>query len=323
MRAKDAKTIPIVDYLSREGFQPAKQRMNGKELWYSSPLRPGDSTPSFKVDTELNVWFDHGMAEGGNILDLVCLLQNVTIKRALAILDETGLLTTSRPNQPPNKKNVKTSVVSKSAVQKHIFYENNQGNSNSAAEKEKNGSLQICSIAPIRHPALLQYLDSRKISHYVAGMYLKEIHFKSQQQSHEFFALGWPNGDGYEARSSLFKGFVGTGKDISRINLNDGKTLSIFEGFFDFLAYLSHHETDKLQNSVIVLNSVALKKRALAEIAQYSFSKVYLFLDNDEAGRLTATFYQQAIKEIPVVDKSPLYADYKDYNEMRMKTLKA
>ncbi len=91
MRAIDAKTIPIAEYLLREGLKPSKQRLGGKELWYCSPLRAGDSNPSFKVDTEYNIWYDHGLAAGGNILDLVCALQNATFKEALRILEQTGL----------------------------------------------------------------------------------------------------------------------------------------------------------------------------------------------------------------------------------------
>ena len=100
----------------------------------------------------------------------------------------------------------------------------------------------------------------------------------------EYFALGFPNGNGFEARSKLFKGFVGTTKDITRIGLANGKSLSIFEGFFDYLAFLSHYDIKEFHNSAIILNSTSLRKRALAEVEQFNFSKVYLFLDNDIAG---------------------------------------
>jgi len=62
MRAKEAKNISISDYLGSEGHKPLKIRLGGRESWFSSPLRLGDSTPSFKVDNVLNLWFDHGLA---------------------------------------------------------------------------------------------------------------------------------------------------------------------------------------------------------------------------------------------------------------------
>jgi len=55
----------------------------------------------------------------------------------------------------------------------------------------------------------------------IARTYLKEIRFKPRNQLRNYFAIGWPNGDGFEARSKLFKGFVGTTKDITRIGLAD------------------------------------------------------------------------------------------------------
>ena len=66
MRADQARTIPIDVYLERRGLSPTKTRLGGRELWYHSPIREGDETPSFKVDTGKNVWFDHGLVRGGN-----------------------------------------------------------------------------------------------------------------------------------------------------------------------------------------------------------------------------------------------------------------
>ncbi len=301
MRAKDAKTIPISDYLSREGVNPVKQRKSGGELWYSSPLRAGDSNPSFTINTEHNIWYDHGLAIGGTIIDLICTLENATVKESLAILDSSGL----SPGTP----------IDLSYFAKLPSFSEKAG---LAGKKEKVGesTFEIKSETDIRNPALLQYLDSRCIDHDIAGRYLKEIRFCSRGKIGEFFALGWPNGDGYETRSSIFKGFVGTRKDISRIGLADGKSLSIFEGFFDFLAFLTYYKIKDFQNAAIILNSTSLRKRTLEEIDYYDFSKVYLFLDNDVAGNDCKDFFQLAIEDVEVVDKSNLYAGYKDFNEM-------
>jgi hypothetical protein len=71
MRADQARTIPIDRNLYAQGVKPARARMGGRELWYSSPLRQGDKSPSFKTDTLKNLWYDHGLGRGGNIIDLV------------------------------------------------------------------------------------------------------------------------------------------------------------------------------------------------------------------------------------------------------------
>ena len=91
MRAIEARKIPIVEYLTLEGIRYIRSRRDGGELWYSSPLRDGDSDPSFKVDTAKNLWFDFGLAKGGNVIDLVCALRNTTVSDALRLLEETGL----------------------------------------------------------------------------------------------------------------------------------------------------------------------------------------------------------------------------------------
>lgn len=64
---KEIKTIPLAAFLSRLGHEPAARK--GTRLWYKSPLRQ-EQTPSFKVETTLNCWYDFGLGKGGNIIDL-------------------------------------------------------------------------------------------------------------------------------------------------------------------------------------------------------------------------------------------------------------
>ena len=84
MNSKQAKQIPIEDFLSKLNHLPVKE--NGSDLWYKSPLRQVDNTPSFKVNKILNTWYDFGMGEGGSIIDLVCSMYNDTVSQALSRL---------------------------------------------------------------------------------------------------------------------------------------------------------------------------------------------------------------------------------------------
>lgn len=84
----------------------------------------------------------------------------------------------------------------------------------------------------------------------------------------------------------------------------------------DFLAFLSKNKITNFENSVIILNSGNLRKQALKIIRDYTFSKVYLFLDNDKAGNNAKQFFIKNIKHIPVADKSNLYNGFNDYNQM-------
>ena len=67
MTINDAKQIKLADYLQSLGYTPVK--MQGKSLWYKSPLR-NETDASFKVNTELNQWYDFGIGKGGNIIAL-------------------------------------------------------------------------------------------------------------------------------------------------------------------------------------------------------------------------------------------------------------
>ena len=69
MTIQDAKQIKLADYLQSLGYMPVKQQ--GKSLWYKSPLRE-ETDASFKVNAELNQWYDFGIGKGGNII--ACLL---------------------------------------------------------------------------------------------------------------------------------------------------------------------------------------------------------------------------------------------------------
>jgi hypothetical protein len=59
MNSKEAKALSLPEFLARLGYQPA--RVRGHDVWYTSPLRPSERTPSFKIDAERNIWYDHGL----------------------------------------------------------------------------------------------------------------------------------------------------------------------------------------------------------------------------------------------------------------------
>ncbi len=68
MTIQEVKQIRIADYLQSLGYSPVKQQ--GTSLWYKSPLRE-EAEASFKVNTELNKWYDFGIGKGGNIIALM------------------------------------------------------------------------------------------------------------------------------------------------------------------------------------------------------------------------------------------------------------
>lgn len=85
MEIQNIKQISITDYLQQQGYSPA--RVQGIHFWYCSPLR-NENTPSFKVNTERNQWYDFGTGEHGDIIDLVYALQYCTISKAIELLGD-------------------------------------------------------------------------------------------------------------------------------------------------------------------------------------------------------------------------------------------
>mgnify|MGYP003105898474 FL=1 len=99
------KRYPIVEYLERKGIKPV--RRTPAYALYRSPLRE-ETHPSFKVDTEKNLWIDYAEGRGGSIIDICMRLEDCTLSEAIHRLGHRPLLmilhivltTTSRQTNP-------------------------------------------------------------------------------------------------------------------------------------------------------------------------------------------------------------------------------
>jgi DNA primase len=292
--------------LSAKGSRLKKTRQGGRELWYHSPIRDGDENPSFKIDTIKNLWFDHGAATGGNIIDLVREICSCDVRDALQHLEKTGLYSAALPkpmmSAPMSRGD---SHRSKALPEKRI----------AEGEKEKSGALKLISAEVLKHPALLQYLTQRGIDHAVAYKYCLQIDFTPAEKPLKYFAIGFPAGDGFEVRNALFKGFVGTGKAVTFHDKPGTTRLQIFEGFMDFLSYLSKDKPTQPVGAVLVLNSTNLWQRALPYINDPRFEEVRLYLDNDDAGEsATRKLFESAHTPSKLADMRSYYKGYDDLN---------
>lgn len=281
MNIDQIKKIKLQEFLATIDCKPVKQY--GVNLMYLSPLRT-EKHASFKVNTELNLWYDFGIGRGGNIIDLAELLYNSSDVSYLIHQIERNApscvsvsLPTAKPNTPQNS------------------FEN----------------LQVLSIS---HPALIKYLGERCIDIEIARTVCKELHFDTRGK--HYFGIGFPNiAGGYEIRNPFFKGGI-TPKDISLFHNEESKqSCFVFEGFIDFLSFmmLRRKENDGLKRQdYLVLNSVSNVHKVLESLSHYE--NVQCFLDNDEAGRKAYQALLMGLK-VPVIDSSGLYADCKDLNE--------
>ena len=90
MKEEDLSTIkryPIVEYLERKGIKP--MRRTPSYAMYRSPLRE-ETHPSFKVDTEKNLWIDYAEGRGGSIIDLCMRLEDCTLSEAICRLGQNA-----------------------------------------------------------------------------------------------------------------------------------------------------------------------------------------------------------------------------------------
>ena len=281
MNIKKIKQIKLQDFLASMGCKPVKQY--GVNLMYLSPLRT-EKHASFKVNTEINQWYDFGIGRGGNIIALAELLYNSS--------DVSYLIHQIERNAP-------SSVSGSLPTVKPITPQN---------------SFEHLQVLPITHPALIKYLEERCIDIETARTVCKELHFDTRGK--HYFGIGFPNiAGGYEIRNPFFKGCIAP-KDISHFYAEEPKKVCfVFEGFMDFLSFMTlrRKENDGLKRQdYLVLNSVTNIHKAAKRLSRYD--SVQCFLDNDEAGR---NAYLQLSKELgkTVTDASTLYNGFKDLNE--------
>ena len=85
----------------------------------------------------------------------------------------------------------------------------------------------------------------------------------------------------------------------------------VFEGFMDFLSFLSMKE--EVTSVSLVMNSVSNVARAIRYLNDRHLTHIRAFLDNDDAGRkATNDFIRAGFK---VDDMSVHYRNFKDLNE--------
>lgn len=272
MEIQHIKQIAITDYLQQQGYAPA--RVQGIHYWYYSPLR-NERTPSFKVNTERNQWYDFGSGEHGDIIDLVCALHRCTISEAIRLL----------------------SGAKQVAHQEFSF-----GGERKIYERK----LEILSAQPLSNPNLLRYLAARAIPLPIASAYCSEVLFRNMKRT--YYAIGFANDAlGWEIRNMYFKGCIAP-KAITTIS-KATDVLQIFEGFMGFLSWQTLNPSSTCDT--IVLNSLALLPRIQEKIKSYK--QVEGFLDNDDAGRKSFAVLRQMFPQ--VVDGATRYRAHKDLNE--------
>ena len=270
--------ISIRAYLAARGILPQWER--GNRGMYLSPLRK-ERTASFSVSYDKNLCHDFGTGEGGSIIDLVARMEGCSEVEAARRLNERNTGTFVPLSVEPLRANEPTP-----------------------------SRLAILSDRELTHPALLGYLTGRGIDPAIARTYCREVRYTIGGK--EYFAIGFRNdAGGWELRNPLFKG-SSTPKNITTLD-NSSDTAMVFEGFIDFLSYLSLKGNLSPSIDTAVLNSVTNLQKAVPFLARHSV--IHAFLDNDDAGRKALARLEESVPSSEVIDQSGFYRDYKDLND--------
>ena len=278
------KRYPIVEYLERKGIKPV--RRTAAYALYCSPLRE-ETHPSFKVDTEKNLWIDYGEGRGGSIIDLCMRMEGCTLSEAIRRLGQ---------NAPVNDT---------------YSFLNDFVPNNSQPMMAINGARRLIGISDTLPPYFQEYLmKERCIDLEKAMPFLKCISYEVRGRRYQ--AIGFANlSGGYELRDDkTFKGTIAP-KDITPIFTDRTEPVCIFEGFMDFLSFLSMKE--EITNHCLVMNSVSNVARTIRYLNDRHLTHIRAFLDNDEAGRRTVQDFIKA--GFHVEDMNIHYKDFKDLNE--------
>ncbi len=292
MNIKLVRQIPIVDFLLAIGFYPVK--VTPCYAWYYAPYRE-DEDLSFKVNKNRNVWYDFGTAKSGDIIDLALLVYRTSnILKVLKMIEQAA---------PASPLKVRTFVPQSQP-------------SVSDGKQSQTTAFQNLRLQALASMPLLSYLSKRGVDLDLARQECMEAHFTCHGNG--YYAIAFPNeAGGYEIRNPYYKGCIAP-KAVSLISQGQSDSVCMFEGFMDYLSFLTLRKRERLSvpcydADLLVLNSVNNLPKALPRLKAYKH--LYCYLDNDDAGRRIVDMLRE-LKGDAVQDLMEAYPLYKDLNDI-------
>ena len=242
--------VSLCRLLSRLGYSPAK--ISGNEQLYQNVLRSPETRPTFAVNSQLGVWFDHQTKKGGDIIDFGLAYWN-GLSSAEVMERIRGLCCTSAAISPPP---FDDHARRKRRAIKIPYYHVDQ-------------------ILPLGgNPEITTYLKTQGIWEMSMAL-LKEVYYyviDEKRRRKDFFAAGWKNENcGWEVRSRNFSGCLGP-KGMTFIR-GDENSLVLFEEFTDYLSWKYQYRTSNA--SILVLNSPEFLQAATKRATKFKDVAVF------------------------------------------------
>ena len=343
----DLKNISIRLFLARRGIQPKYER-NGYGM-YLSPLRE-ERTPSFKVDYVQNLWYDFGLGEGGTLLTLMMRMERCDSREAVRRLQNGekrdagsaslspgvgerptagGPLPVLRPAAVPALRILSDAPLRHPALVGYLA-------SRGIAQRIAAGYCR-----EVRYEVNGRAFFAVGFRNDAGGWELRSARFKGGSSPKYITTLKGCNATNAISAVIDSKAINATSNVSAITAITDcpatGATASfhagndpmacesdrampafhasvmVFEGFIDFLSYLSLANNIHPVSDTVVLNSVVNLSKAVPYLSQHSV--IHAFFDNDEAGRKTTADLLRLCPRSEVIDQSCFYRRYKDVND--------
>ena len=350
----DLKNISIRQFLARRGILPKYER-NGYGM-YLSPLRE-ERTPSFKVDYVRNLWYDFGLGEGGTLLTLVMRLERCDSREAVRRLQNGekrdagsaslssgiyerpavgGFSPVVRPATVPALRVLSDAPLRHPALVgylasrgivppvaaafcREVRYEvngraffavgfrNDAGGWELRSERFKGGS----------SPKYITTLKGCNATNAISAV----IGNKAINATSDVSAItAITDCPATGATASFHAGNDPMACESDRAMPASHASVMVFEGFIDFLSYLSLANNIHPVSDTVVLNSVVNLSKAVPYLSQHSV--IHAFFDNDEAGRKTTADLLRLCPRSEVIDQSSFYSGHKDVNDYLIARIK-
>lgn len=307
MNSEQAKQINFIDFILRICKVEDIVSIQEDSALFKHPLEK-DNHPSLSIyrNNRNGGWsykYFSGVGSTGNIIDFTMKYYNKnTVSEAL---NEIAIIM----NLPPKEKEHNLNI--------------------NYTDKRTNNLIEIKKINPLENQALIEYLQSRKLTVSICKLYLKEVYYSITKNGElkNYFGVGFENNlGGFEIRNKYSKTNL-IGKDITYIQADKepSNRVLLFEGFLDYISALTYYKTDKAEYDVIVLNSTTQIKKAVYKIIENKYTIIYDYLDNDFAGQhcqielkndLEIAFKKKEIEQIPkIINSFVLYQSHNDFND--------
>jgi hypothetical protein len=250
MNCEDLNQVDLVSYLAAMGIQPV--RVVGDFHYYLSPIRQ-ENTPSFRIERSKYKWTDFGLElKRKSFVDFIMAYHRIDVKEVLRRFNNKEFKT------PPY---IRSSDLRLDKMPEPL-------------------RVRVNKEAIIHSPALLRYLKNRKIDLGIADRYCREVSFTVNGKA--YYGIGFRNDSGgFDIRNPYMK--AADNKDVTTID-NGASVVRVFEGFFDFLTYMTLHKDNPPHSNYLILNSAHLMRRQSAYDFMEGHEKALLFLDNDPTG---------------------------------------